>query len=176
VAVAREDIDRLLDSTSAVGAEAPAERIRAWRDQLAHVAVLLAYARHVLSVDIHVLRDAVETPGASFDAVVHSLPETLTTASIGGGWSLSPDAPATMISAEQLVEGEADELLALHSRLVGADIARPGDVEPLLAELEVQLAWVTERWEAAEARLRRLQSELVTKYKTGEASVEDWLR
>jgi hypothetical protein len=175
VAVARDDIDRLLDATSEVGPDLPAERIRAWRDQLAHVAVLLAYARHVLSVDVRVLRDAVDAPGSTFDAVVQALPETLTTASVGGGWSLSPDAPATMHSAEQLVEGEADELLALHSRLVGSDIARPGDVEPLLAELEVQLAWVTERWEAAEARLRRLQSELVTKYKTGEASVDDWL-
>jgi hypothetical protein len=171
-----EDVDRLLETTSATGADAPPERIRAGRDALAHVAVLLAYARHVLSVDVGVLQRAVEVPGANFTSVVASLPETLAAASIGGGWSLSPDAPATMHSAERLVEGEADGLLTLHARLEGADIGSPDEAAALLRELEVQLASVTQRWEDAEAALHRLQSQLATKYKTGEASVDDWLR
>ncbi len=152
------------------------ERIRAWRDELAHIAVLLAYPRHVLSVDVRILREASETPGTSFASVVDSLPETLASASLGGGWSLSPDAPATMNSAEQLIEGEADELLALHQRLARADISTPADLAPLMADLEDELAAVTRRWEDAESRLRNLQSQLVTKYKTGQASVDDWLR
>jgi hypothetical protein len=176
VPVTVEDIDRLLDSTAAVGADLPVERIRAWRDELAHAAVLLAYARHVLSVDVRVLRDAMDSPGASFASVVSSLPETLASASLGGGWSLSPDAPATMNSAEQLIEGEADGLLGLHRRLARADISSPTELAPLVADLEVELAAVTRRWEDAEARLRNLQSQLVTKYKTQQASVDDWLR
>ncbi len=171
-----EDIDRLLDSTAAVGADVPVERIRAWRDELAHAAVLLAYARHVLSVDVRVLREAMDNPGTSFASVVGSLPETLASASLGGGWSLSPDAPATMNSAEQLIEGEADGLLGLHERLARADISTPTELAPLVADLEVELAAVTRRWEDAEARLRNLQSQLVTKYKTQQASVDDWLR
>jgi len=176
MAVRVEEIDRLLDSTSTVGTDVPVERIRVWRDELAHVAVLLAYARHVLSVDVRVLREAVDSPGTSFTATVESLPRTLATASLGGGWSLSPDSPATMASAEQLADGEADELLALHMKIASADIAKPSDLEPLVTELETQLAEVTRRWESAEARLRNLQSQLVAKYKTGEASVDDWLR
>lgn len=171
-----EDVDRLLHSTSAAGADVPVERIRTWRDELAHVAVLLAYARHVLSVDVRVLRDAIETPGASFGSVVDSLPEALASASLGGGWSLSPDSPATMNSAEQVVEGEADALLGLHMRVARADISTPADLAPLVTELEVELAGVTRRWEDTEARLRSLQSQLVTKYKSGQASVDDWLR
>ncbi len=171
-----EHIDRLLESTTAVGADVPVEWIRTRRDELAHVAVLLAYARHVLSVDVRVVKEAVKTGDASFEGVVRSLPETLAAASVGGGWSLSPDAPATMNSAEQVIEGEADELLALHARLVGADISTPADVSPLLSDLEVQLALVTQRWEDVEGHLRSLQSQLVAKYKTGEASADDWLR
>jgi hypothetical protein len=176
VAVTVEDVDRLLESTAVVGPDVPVGRIRAWRDELAHVAVLLAYARHVLSVDVRVLQDAVQVPGTSFAAVVDSLPETLAAASLGGGWSLSPDAPATMSSAERLVEGEADELLSLHKTLARADISTPADLAPLVADLEAELAAVTQRWEEAEARLRKLQSQLVTKYKTKQASVDDWLR
>jgi hypothetical protein len=176
VVVTMEDIDRLLESTSAAEADAPPERIRAWRDALAHAAVVLAYARHVLSVDVGVLHQAVEVPGTNFTSVVASLPDTLAAGSVGGGWSLSPDASATMNSAEQLVEGEADGLLTLHARLAGADISSPDEAAALLGELEVQLASVTRRWEDAEANLHRLQSQLATKYKTGEASVDDWLR
>jgi hypothetical protein len=129
-----------------------------------------------LSVDVSVLRDAIDTPDASFSTIVESLPETLASASVGGGWSLSPDAPATMNSAEQLAEGEADELLALHMRVARADVSTPADLAPLVADLEAELAAVTQRWEDAEAQLRNLQSQLVTKYKTREASVDDWLR
>ncbi len=171
-----EDIDRLLESTAAVGSDVPVERIRAWRDELAHVAVLLAYARHVLSVDVRVVQEAIEAPGTSFGSVVDALPETLAAASLGGGWSLSPDAPATMNSAEQLIEGEADQLLMLHKKLARADISTPADLAPLVADLEFELAAVTQRWEEAEARLRKLQSQLVTKYKSKQASVDDWLR
>lgn len=176
MAVTVEDIDRLLDTTSAAGADVPVDRVRTWRDELAHMAVLLAYARHVLSVDLRVLRQAIDAPSASFTSIVDSLPETLASASVGGGWSLSPDAPATMISAERLVEGEADGLLASHERVVRSDISRPADLAPLVSELEVELDAVTRRWETTEARLRTLQSQLVRMYKSGEASVEDWLR
>ena len=133
-------------------------------------------ARHVLSVDVRVLRDAIETPGTSFESVVDALPEALASASLGGGWSLSPDSPATMNSAEQLAEGEADGLLGLHTKLAHVDISVPDDLTPLVAEFEVELACVTQRWEETEARLRSLQSQLVAKYKSGRASVDDWLR
>lgn len=176
MAVTLEDIDRLLDVTSAAGADVPVERVRTWRDELAHVAVLLAYARHVLSVDLRILRQAADAPSASFASVVDSLPETLASAALGGGWSLAPDAPATMVSAERLVEGEADGLLGSHQSVVRCDISTPADLTPLVSDLESDLDAVTRRWETAEARLRTLQAQLVTMYKSGQASVEDWLR
>ena len=174
--VTLEDVDQLLDTTSAIGTGVSAARIRAWRDELAHVAVLLSYARHVLSVDLGVLRSAAESAEGSFQSVVDELPELLAAASIGGGWSLSPDAPATMAPAEQVLEGEADGLLAAHGQLARVDISSPADIVTLIAEFEEEMSRVTERWELAEARLRKLQALLVTMYKSGDASVDDWLR
>jgi hypothetical protein len=178
MAVTVEDVDRLLDSTALAPAapDVPVERIRTWRDELAHAAVLLAYARHVLSVDLHILREAMGAPGTSFGDIVESLPETLASASLGGGWSLSPDAPATMHAAERLPDGEADGLLALHRRLVDVDVAATSDLALLVAELEAELEAVTQRWETAEARVRVLQAHLVAQYKSGRASADDWLR
>lgn len=174
--VTLEYVDQLLDTTSAVGTDTPAVRIRAWRDELAHVAVLLSYARHVLSVDLGVLRSAAGRAEGGFQAVVDELPGLLAAASIGGGWSLSPDAPATMAPAEQVLEGEADGLLAAHGELARVDISSPADIMTLIEEFEDEMSQVTERWELAEARLRELQARLVTMYKTGEASVDDWLQ
>ncbi len=174
--VTLEDVDQLLDETSVIGVDIPARRVRAWRDELAHVAVLLSYARHVLSVDIGVLLKAAERAENDLQSVVEDLPELLAAASIGGGWSLSPDAPATMGPAGKVLEGEADGLLAVHGELARADIGSPSEIERIVGELETQLSRVTDRWERAEAQLRKLQALLVTMYKSGEAAVDDWLR
>ena len=174
--VTLEYVDQLLHTTSASGADIPARRIRAWRDELAHVAVLLSYARHVLSVDIGVMRRAAERAVDNLQSVVEDLPELLAAASIGGGWSLSPDAATTMTPAGQVLEGEADGLLAVHGELARSDIGSIDDIGGLIRELETQLSLVTERWELAEARVRKLQALLVNMYKSGEVAVDDWLR
>jgi len=176
VTVTLEYVDQLLDSTSAVGTDTRAAQIRAWRDELAHVAVLLSYARHVLSVDLGVLRSAAGRVDANFQAVVDELPKLLAAASIGGGWSLSPDAPATMAPAEQVLEGEADGLLAAHGELASLDISSRADIVALIGQFEDEMSQVTARWERAEARVRDLQAALVAMYKSGEASVDDWLQ
>lgn len=174
--VTLEDVDRLLDSTSASGPDVPVQQIRDWRDELAHVAVLLSYARHVLSVDVGVLQRLAERPDAGPGDLVDELPRLLAEASVGGGWSLSPDAPVTMAPAGQVLEGEADGLLALHLELADPERASRADFVALLGEFEAELDEVTGRWTLTEARLRKLQTELVEKYKSGEASVDDWLR
>jgi hypothetical protein len=169
------DIDRLLDATTPADPSIPVRRIRAWRDDLAHAAVLLSYARHVLSVDLGILESA-RQGGRDLQALVDELPRQLASASIGGGWSLSPDATASMDSARRAVAGEADGLMAAHSQLAGLDVGSPEEVEHVSDELRVQLEMVNERHERVEVRLREVKALLVQRYKDGAADADDWLR
>lgn len=176
VAVTFADVDELLSTTASVDSSVSVLKIRAWRDELAHVAVLLAYARHVLSVDVGVLQSIAEDPERDVQAVVNDLPHLLATASIGGGWSLSPDSPATMRSAGQALEGEANGLLSAHGEIALVDFRSHEDITRAIEDLEAQLGMVTSRRDSVEKRLAELRGLLVEKYKSGDATIEDWIR
>jgi hypothetical protein len=170
------DVDHLLDSTTALDSSTPAARLRGGRDDLVHLAVLLSYARHVLSVDIGALEAIAETSTGDLQALVDDMPRVLEAASIGGGWSLSPDAPATTASAREAVEGAADGLMPAHAELARLDLRSPEAVRETLGELQIQVAMVSERRELVERRVREIQALLAGQYKRGEADPEDWLR
>jgi len=138
--------------------------------------VLLSYARHVLSVDVGVLQSIAEGPERDLQALVDDLPRLLATTSIGGGWSLSPDATTTMGAASGALEGEVDGLLSAHSELAQTDLHSQEAVAETVSELEVQLSMVTERRELVETRLREIKAVLVERYKGGTADVDAWLR
>src|ERR1700678_2928798 len=105
------DVDQLLDNTVTLDSSTPAARLRGGRDDLVHVAVLLSYARHVLSVDIGALEAIAEATAEDLQELVDNMPRVLEPASIGGGWSLAPDAPAPTESARQAIAGAADGLM-----------------------------------------------------------------
>jgi hypothetical protein len=170
------DVDELLESAAVLDSSTPAARLRGGRDDLVHAAVLLSYARHVLSVDIGALRAISEASAPDLQDLVEDLPRVLQEASIGGGWSLSPDAPATSASARQAVEGAADGLMSAHGDLARIDLGSPGAVEVALQELEMQRAMVVESREVVEKRVRELQALLVAQYKEGVADPDDWIR
>jgi hypothetical protein len=170
------DVDELLESVAAFDSSTPAARLRGGRDDLVHAAVLLSYARHVLSVDIGALRAIVDAPAPDLQDLVDDLPRVLKEASIGGGWSLSPDAPATSASARQAVEGAADGLMSAHGDLARIDFGSPEDVERALRDLEIQRTMVAESRELVEKKVREIQALLVTQYKEGTADPDDWLR
>jgi hypothetical protein len=170
------DIDQLLETASTLDSSTVTARLRGGRDDLVHAAVLLSYARHVLSVDIGALRALVAAPDPDLEGLVDDLPRVLEVASIGGGWSLSPDAPATTASARQAVEGAADGLMSAHSELARIDLCSRDAVREALHDLEVQLAMIAERRELVEKRVREIQALLVEKYKGGDADPDDWVR
>jgi hypothetical protein len=170
------DVDELLESATALDSSTPAARLRGGRDDLVHVAVLLSYARHVLSVDIGALRAIAEAPAPDLQDLVDGLPRVLQEASIGGGWSLSPDAQATAIAARAALEGAADGFMSAHSDLARIDLRSPEDVRSALRELEMQRAMVAESRELVEKRVREIQAMLVEQYKDGIADPDDWLR
>jgi hypothetical protein len=170
------DVDELLETTASLDSSTAAARLRGGRDDLVHVAVLLSYARHVLSVDIGALKALEETPEGDLQALVENMPRVLETASIGGGWSLSPDAPATTASARQAVEGAADGLMPVHAALARLDLRSSVAVRETLRELEIQLTMVSHRREQVEQRVREIQQLLAEQYKRGEADPDDWVR
>jgi hypothetical protein len=170
------DVDELLEKAAALDSSTPAARLRGGRDDLVHAAVLLSYARHVLSVDIGALRAIAEAPEPDLQDLVDDLPRVLQDASVGGGWSLSPDAPATSASARQAIEGAADGLMSAHSDLARIDVGSPDDVAGALLELEMQRSMVAESRELVEKKVRELQALLVAQYKEGFADPDDWVR
>jgi hypothetical protein len=170
------DVDQLLDTAATLDSSTPVTQLRGGRDDLVHVAVLLSYARHVLSVDIGALGAIAEAPDPDLQDLVDDMPRVLHAASIGGGWSISPDAPATTASARQALEGAADGLMSAHCDLARVDLRSPEAVRDTLHELQIQLAMVTERRESVEKRVRELQAILVAQYKGGGADPDDWIR
>ena len=170
------DVEQLLETTSELDSSTPAARLRGGRDDLVHVAVLLSYARHVLSVDIGALQAVAEAPAPDLQDLVDNMPRVLEAASIGGGWSMSPDAPATTASARQAMEGAADGLMSAHADLARVDLRSPEVVRDALHELEVQRATVAECRELVETRVRQIQALLVEQYKRGDADPDDWVR
>jgi hypothetical protein len=170
------DVDELLETTAALDSSTPAVRLRGGRDDLVHAAVLLSYARHVLSVDVGALRAIAEAPAPDLQGLVDDLPRVLKEASLGGGWSLSPDALATSASARQALEGAADGLMSAHSDVARIDLGSPEEVEGALRNLEMQCAMVAESRERVEKKVREIQALLVAQYKEGTADPDDWLR
>jgi len=171
-----KDVDQLLDNTATLDASTPAPRLRGGRDDLVHAAVLLSYARHVLSVDIGALEAIAGASAGDLQELVDNMPRVLGAASIGGGWSLSPDAPATTASAREAVEGGADGLMPAHAELARLDPRSPEAVRETLREIEVQVSMVSERRELVEKRVREIQALLVEQYKHGDADPDDWVR
>ncbi|MGD0882164.1 MAG: hypothetical protein ABSB09_11410 [Acidimicrobiales bacterium] len=168
------DIDQLLRRTSQISGSTPARQLRDQRNQLAHAAVLLSYARNVLSIDVGVLQSAL---GGTIDlqTTVDELPGILASASIGGGWSLSSDSPIAMASARQALQGEAEDMLSAHGRIADMDVRRPESVQRVLDDVEEQLELVAELRESVERSLREHQTAIVERYKSGDAHTDDWL-
>lgn len=162
-------------TTEEVDESTETQQIRDWRDDLVKAAVYLSYARHVLSVDVGVLKKAAKDP-QGLDALVEDLPMVLARASIGGGWSISSDAPARMIAADEALGGAADGLMSAHMEMAFLDFASRDSLEGAIGRISAQLDEVTERWQITEMRVRLMQAVMVERYSIGAAQVDDWLR
>jgi hypothetical protein len=167
-------VDRLLSDASELGGSTPAPHVRAVRDDLARAAVFLTYARHVLSVDLGVLRSASDRPGA-LQALVDDLPRVLAENSIGAGWSRSSDSLVTLAAADQALSGYADGLLTTHAAMAQADFGTPEEIDKVTTAIDGQLAQVSERLDHVERTLRDVQDMIIEQYKSGSAQVDDWL-
>jgi hypothetical protein len=170
-----EEVDAALTRADPVDASIAAATLRAWRTELVRASVFVSYAIGVLSLDLEILtHDATSTEDA-LQSLVDDLPDLLAAGWVGGGWSLSPDASASIAAAADVAMDESGGLLGLHAEVAMSDLADVEVVHDLVRRIEDQLRELTERRERLEARIRQIQEIMLQHYSTGAASVDDWL-
>jgi hypothetical protein len=171
-----QEIDAVLDRADPVDESIPAATLRRWRTDLVRASVFVSYAVGVLSLDVEFLtHSAGATTEDALQSLVDDLPDVLAAGWVGGGWSLSPDASASVAAAAEVAMDQSAGLLGLHAEIATSDLADPFIVEELLGRVEQQLQELTQRRDLLEQRIRRIQEVMLRHYSTGAASTDDWL-
>jgi hypothetical protein len=166
----------LVDIARVLGASAKVERlgdipVRAWRDDLTVIRDSLSYARAVLAADVAILTES--GPAATeTQRVVDDLPGVLATVSPDPEWPeqdvVDPD--------PDIDEGlfvRTDHLLAPHREMARFHLASPAARGRLLELVEEQLAMLTERQAAVEARLQQIRAVIFRRYRDAAATAQD---
>jgi hypothetical protein len=165
------DIDRLLDGSADVD-HLDHEALRTWRGDLTLVMESLTYARAILVADVAILRHSSAAVIADGQSVVDDLPEVLESDPRGDQAPGSGDEEGDVELGEDLFS-RTDELLSAHQEMAAVDLSSPFDVAGSLAVIEEQLAALTERQDAVEARLQQIRAAVIRRYEEGEASAHD---
>jgi hypothetical protein len=171
-----EEIDSLLGWANPIEESTAVATLREWRTDLVRASVLVSYAIGVLSLDVEILtRGEVAASGDVLATMVDDLPDILANGWVGGGWSLSPDAAASVGAAAEIALDQSSGLLRLHADVVMSDLADPDVVGDLLTSVEELRNELVARRDELESRIRKIQEVVVKQYGSGAASVDDWL-
>jgi hypothetical protein len=167
----------LVDIGRVLGESARAEGlddvpIRAWRDDLTVIRDSLSYARAILAADVAILTEAGSPRATERQGIVDALPSVLVSSAPEDQWpeqgaiGLDPDIDVGLFI-------RADHLLAAHREMARVDLASPAARIRVLELVEVQLAMLTERQAAVEARLQQIRAVIFRRYRDGVASAHD---
>ncbi|HEY5335054.1 MAG TPA: hypothetical protein VIJ71_03415 [Mycobacteriales bacterium] len=167
----------LVDIGRVLGESAKAERlgdipVRAWRDDLTVIRDSLSYARAVLAADVAILTESGSSVTTETQRVVDDLPGLLAAVDPDPEWPdqdvLDPD--------PDIDEGlfvRTDHLLATHREMARVDLTSPAARARVLELVEEQLAMLTERQMAVEARLQQIRAVVFRRYRDAAASPHD---
>ncbi len=170
-----EQIEDLLRTTQSITDTTPTSTLRRWRNELVEASVAVSYAISILGLDLSLLdRAAVSTRDDILQDLVNELPQILGDEWVGGGWSLSPDASASVGAASLLTDQDA-ELYALHAAVAGCDFTDPEVVRELRERVDPQHVRLHQLRSQLVSRLREVQDAVRRQYACGVASVDDWL-
>lgn len=170
-----DKIEALLHLTQPITGDTPTTTLRRWRNELVEASVAVSYANSILGLDLSLLeRAATSTRADVLQYLIDELPQLLSDGWVGGGWSLSPDASASVAAAALLTRQDA-ALYDLHAAVASCDFADPEVVNDLRERVEVQRERLRALRDQLESRLRDVQSAVRHQYATGVASVDDWL-
>jgi hypothetical protein len=166
----------LVDIGRVLGESAKVERlgdipVRAWRDDLTVIRDSLSYARAVLAADVAILTESGQS-ATETQRVVDDLPGVLAAVDPDPEWPdqdvLDPD--------PDIDEGlfvRTDHLLAAHREMARVDLTSPAARGRLLELVEQQLALLTERQAAVEARLQQIRAVIFRRYRDAAAPAHD---
>ena len=167
----------LVDIGRVLGESAKAERlgdipVRAWRDDLTVIRDSLSYARAVLAADVAILTESGSSVTTETQRVVNDLPGLLAAVDPDPEWPdqdvLDPD--------PDIDEGlfvRTDHLLATHREMARVDLTSPAARARVLELVEEQLAMLTERQAAVEARLQQIRAVIFRRYRDAAAPAHD---
>ena len=167
----------LVDIGRVLGESAKAERlgdipIRAWRDDLTVIRDSLSYVRAILSADVAILTEAGASAASESPRVADQLAGVLATVAPDPQWPdqdvLDPD--------PDIDEGlfvRTDHLLAAHREMARVDLTSPAARSRVLEQVEDQLALLTERQAAVEARLQQIRAAIFRRYRDAAAQPHD---
>jgi hypothetical protein len=171
-----EEVDTVLSRACPVDESVPAATLRRWRTDLVRASVSVSYAIGVLSLDREILtRGAASSSEDVVGETVDDLADILATGWVGGGWSLSPDAATSIAAAAEVEIDQPNGLLALHADVVVSDLNDPDVVADLLRRVEEERVALADRRAQLESRIRAIQEIVLKQYRSGAASVDDWL-
>ncbi|HEY1761574.1 MAG TPA: hypothetical protein VGG17_03170 [Acidimicrobiales bacterium] len=172
-----DEIDAVLSQTQPVSEYTSLDNLREWRGELVHTSVYVSYAISVLSLDQEILEQSHSaTDPHDLQLLVDRLPQLLASGWVGGGWSLSPDAATSVQAADDLTKDYAEGLLGLHAELAASDLGDSKVVDSLEARVKEQRGALCQRRNELEERIRSIQGVMRDHYKSGTASIDDWLK
>ena len=172
----------LIDIARVLGQSATIERmdgaaIRAWRDDLTLIRESLSYATTILAADVATLSDPVPRGAGVVPGAVEEDPEGLL-----ANWDDDQPPPVALdnfdnfdvdISIDEGLFARTDQLLAAHREMARVDLSSSAAVARTLALVEEQLAILTERQAAVEARLQQIRAVIIRRYRLAAAPAHD---
>ena len=170
----------LIDIARALGESSNIERlggaaIRAWRDQLTLILDSLSYARTILAADVAILTQT-RSEGTTADRdAVDELPNRLSSSPSERQWSAEDleDLEDLEVAFDEGLFARTDQLLRAHREMARVDLSSAAATAGALALVEEQLAILTERHAAVEARLQQIRAVIIRRYQQAAAPARD---
>jgi hypothetical protein len=175
----------LVDIGRVLGESAKLERLggipmRAWRDDLTVIRDSLSYARAILAADVAILTESELPETAERDRLVEELPAVLADRARRLAPVPVPEAQWSDLDMSGLDpdidEGlfvRTDPLLTAHREMARVDLSSPAARARALELVEEQLALLTERQAAVEARLQQIRAAIFRRYRDNAAPAHD---
>ena len=163
----------LVDTGRVLGESAKVERlgdipVRAWRDDLTVIRDSLSYARAVLAADVAILTESGLSTTTETQHVVADLPGLLAAVAPDSQWP-AQDVVDPDPDIDEALFVRTDHLLAAHREMARVDLTSPAARTRTLESVEEQLAMLTERQAAVEARLQQIRAVIFRRYRDAAA-------
>jgi hypothetical protein len=170
----------LIDIARALGESSNIERlgdaaIRAWRDDLTLILESLSYAGTILAADVAILsqpRSEATTPGRE---PVDDVPGRPSSRPSEDEWSAEDleGLEDLEVAFDEGLFARTDQLLRVHQEMARVDLSSAAATAGALALVEQQLAILTERHAAVDARLQQIRAVIIRRYRQAAAPARD---